>query len=269
MRIETDADEELTALLTSLACRQIEAEQQVADLRAQVAQLVDALQNGHARIGRQIADTREGLAAQSDRIGWLEDESLNAAARTEAVREALRELEIRLIPPAPVPARWWLAVRKAGARVWRLVRHPHLAHRDAELRIVRRCGLFDAAWYLRQNPDVARTGMDPAVHYVRHGARENRRASPRFDTLTARQQLGLGRKANPLVHFYRATRAALRGNPELFDAGFYLAANPDVRASRMDPLDHFLAHGIIEGRRPSRHLTAAQVEQRLGWGGMA
>ena len=36
----------------------------------------------------------------------------------------------------------------------------------------------------------------------------------------------------------------------LFDAAFYLDRNPDVRAARIDPLQHYLAHGAAEGRKP-------------------
>jgi hypothetical protein len=34
---------------------------------------------------------------------------------------------------------------------------------------------FDAAGYLRLNPDVARAGVDAAVHYLEFGCNENRR----------------------------------------------------------------------------------------------
>ena len=36
-------------------------------------------------------------------------------------------------------------------------------------------GLFDAEAYLHENPDVARSGEDPLLHYVRHGLREGRK----------------------------------------------------------------------------------------------
>lgn len=35
--------------------------------------------------------------------------------------------------------------------------------------------LFDAQAYLRNNPDVAEAGLDPFLHFLRHGAREERR----------------------------------------------------------------------------------------------
>lgn len=36
-------------------------------------------------------------------------------------------------------------------------------------------GLFDADWYLCQYPDVARSGLDPLLHYVRFGEKEGRK----------------------------------------------------------------------------------------------
>ena len=45
-------------------------------------------------------------------------------------------------------------------------------------------------------------------------------------------------------------RAALSAIRLLFDRGFYLSAHPDVAASGIDPLDHFLTCGLLEGRSP-------------------
>jgi len=42
--------------------------------------------------------------------------------------------------------------------------------------------LFDSAWYLRRNPDVAEQGLDPLRHYVEHGIAERRDPNPFFDT---------------------------------------------------------------------------------------
>ena len=39
----------------------------------------------------------------------------------------------------------------------------------------------------------------------------------------------------------------------LFDPGYYLAENPDVQGSELDPLTHFVIHGVFEGRRPNSH----------------
>ena len=44
----------------------------------------------------------------------------------------------------------------------------------------------------------------------------------------------------------------------MFDADYYLHANPDVAAAAADPWTHFVDHGIFEGRRPgSPHLSRA------------
>lgn len=80
-------------------------------------------------------------------------------------------------------------------------------------RQIRRSGLFDAEWYRRSYPDVELGGLDPALHYLRHGAAEGRDPGPAFGTRR------------------------------------YEAANPDVRAAGMNALLHFLGNGQFEGRR--------------------
>lgn len=56
-----------------------------------------------------------------------------------------------------------------------------------------------------------------------------------------------------------------KGKPAFFDPDWYLATYPDVAASGMDPLRHFLRHGRHEGRLPCE-LTAALRERDLRWG---
>jgi hypothetical protein len=45
---------------------------------------------------------------------------------------------------------------------------------------------IDSVYYLRENPDVARAGIDPVLHYVLHGENEGRRPCPEFDPLSYR-----------------------------------------------------------------------------------
>lgn len=78
--------------------------------------------------------------------------------------------------------------------------------------LMRRSGLFDPAWYLAHNPDVAQSGVNPYFHFLRHGGTEGRAPGPGFDS-----------------------------------AG-YLAAYPDVRLAGLNPLVHYLRHGRAEGR---------------------
>jgi hypothetical protein len=45
----------------------------------------------------------------------------------------------------------------------------------AELAQLDASGLFEAAWYLVQYPDVRNPELEPLVHFYRHGWRERRR----------------------------------------------------------------------------------------------
>jgi len=80
---------------------------------------------------------------------------------------------------------------------------------------------FDVSFYLAENKDVARSGMDPLYHYLNWGGLEGR--SP------CRQ----------------------------FDGSFYLATYADVTESRINPLLHYLHFGLFEKRLP-RPETATQ-----------
>jgi len=74
--------------------------------------------------------------------------------------------------------------------------------------------LFDAPYYLRNNPDVGASWMPPFLHFLMFGAFE-------------------GRKPNPL-----------------FDPGFYYRANRSTVDETTNPLLHFLITGAAEGRSP-------------------
>jgi glycosyltransferase involved in cell wall biosynthesis len=75
-------------------------------------------------------------------------------------------------------------------------------------RLIRRSKLFDAKWYLRNNPDVGRAGIDPAWHYLHQGWKENRDPSPHFSTKWYRETYLPNQEINPLVHYL------LRGRDE-------------------------------------------------------
>ncbi len=66
-------------------------------------------------------------------------------------------------------------------------------------------GLFDAEYYLAENPDVARLKTDPLIHYLERGAQELRDPHALFD---AKFYMELCRQRgeqpdNPLLHFIR------------------------------------------------------------------
>ncbi len=72
---------------------------------------------------------------------------------------------------------------------------------------------FDVAFYLKHNPDVAKTDLDPLDHFMANGWSEGR--DPNAD----------------------------------FSIREYLDANPDVGAAGVNPFWHYLAAGRAEGRK--------------------
>ena len=81
--------------------------------------------------------------------------------------------------------------------------------------------LFDTAFYLAQNPDVAQAQVNPLLHYINVGWKEGRNPHP------------------------------------LFDTAFYLEQNPDVAQRGLNPLWHYVNFGWHEGRtsRPQSDLS--------------
>lgn len=148
--------------------------------------------------------------------------------------------------------------------------------------------LFDKAYYLANNKDVAAAGVDPFLHFLISGAKEGRNPHPLFEiSYYNSQNPGLEESGvNPLLHFLAAKNPASphplfdmgyyrQHNPDLdqeknnllvhfvtqggregrsphilFDAGYYLHSNPDVAASGVNPLIHFVLYGMREGRNP-------------------
>ncbi|MCB2189921.1 MAG: glycosyltransferase [Deltaproteobacteria bacterium] len=88
--------------------------------------------------------------------------------------------------------------------------------------------VFDSEYYLERNPDVAKSGHDPLVHYLLWGAWE-------------------GRDPHPLFH-----------------SRFYLNRYPDVARSGSNPLTHWLLYGQREGRAPHPLFDAAYYSRSLG-----
>ncbi len=77
------------------------------------------------------------------------------------------------------------------------------AEEQQQLELIRSSPLFDAAWYLRNNHDVAKAGDEPGLHFLRHPTRPTRAPGPDFDTaryLDAHPEV-LEEGINPLVHF--------------------------------------------------------------------
>jgi len=80
-------------------------------------------------------------------------------------------------------------------------------------RKIKKNNLLKKDYYLRYNVDVKLSHMDPILHYIYHGWRENRKPNPQFD------------------------------------GDYYLKKYNDVEKSHLNPLVHYSLYGINEGRK--------------------
>lgn len=107
--------------------------------------------------------------------------------------------------------------------------------------------LFDATYYRERNPGVARSGLDPFLHYAWFGARRDRNPNADFDTAFYRRQSGRTR-LDPLRHYGQVGAAQGLDPSPGFSTSLYLARYPDVVAAGINPLLHFRTDGRAEGR---------------------
>ena len=116
---------------------------------------------------RELPETQENLRVAEEKLNARYGElatmtRLLKAAETQQKKvadDSERMVEINAVLNAT--PRWWALM----PRSWRRSKeHARLKSRS----------LFDAASYLQRYPDVADEGMDPVVHFMRHGRHEGR-----------------------------------------------------------------------------------------------
>jgi GT2 family glycosyltransferase/SAM-dependent methyltransferase len=207
----------------------VEREKQIAQRVASLEQTVAAREEDIARLGDRLDERKKHIAGleevvvERDRlqveISQLKARSsfLNAelTGRTEQLNSVLRSNTWRLTAPLR-------AIGKLRPRSYR-----ELSRMERDQQLIAQSGLFDANWYLSQNPDVAMHLVNPLAHYLQHGAVEGRDPGPTFSS------------------------------------AWYLEQNPDVRAAGFNPLVHYLRFGAAEGRRPSPVAGPANVRQSV------
>lgn len=203
------------------ACLEREAAQ--ADLLRATSGRVDALAG-------ELAEARALVRAQS---AELEEQRGQA--------EALRDARVQTVDLRGALARERLRAAGLQEALWereaRLARQREALHLrlsteerqalDGQVRLLATCPLFDAEWYLAQNPDVQAGGQDAALHYLVHGADEGRSPGPAFD------------------------------------GPWYLEHHPDVASAGWNPLLHYIAHGSSEGRAIRPPQAAAQDDESV------
>lgn len=97
-----------------------------------------------------------------------------------------------------------------------------------DFQLIKKSGLFDAAWYVTQYNVEIRVDESPLSHYIDNGARLGLDPSPYFNT------------------------------------GYYLKSNPDVANVGAQPLIHYVTQGIHEGRLAlPLELASVSTEQSI------
>jgi len=112
--------------------------------------------------------------------------------------------------------------------------------------------VFDAAWYLREYPEIAAQGINPLQHYIERGAREGRNPHPLFDTAWYLAMNPDVRSANinPFEHYIEAGGREGRDPHPIFSSKWYLEQYPNVAAAGLNPLVDYITQGAKERRSP-------------------
>src|SRR5262249_9608661 len=127
----------------------------------------------------EIGALRQALAAWEAKVSSLDaailalhaSRSWRITAPLRAATRRLRRLCYSTVGyPIALAYRTLTTCSLALLRDWRAVR------------AIAGSSFFDCEWYLRMNPDVAASGIDPVWHYVAFGSREGRDPSLSFST---------------------------------------------------------------------------------------
>lgn len=194
-------------------------ERQAAQIEQQAGRLEDA-EHLEKRLTGQLGNASAALAAAHGR-------SAMQAAQVQTLHSdldtAIKLLEMQRSGRTSLGTLLRVTLRRVGIEA--AYRHWFVAPK------IRASGLFDPAYYLARNPDVAAAGIAPLTHYMRHGWRESRDPGAVFST---------------------------RG---------YLSRHADVRMIGANPLTHYVLHGRVEGR--SIVSVAAEARERAQSEGLA
>ena len=108
---------------------------------------------------------------------------------------------------------------------------------------------FSTHLYLDKYPDVRESGINPLVHYLTHGVKENRKLfstrsfAKHISSLSPRVSLEQQEKLSALVHSFGA-----------FQASWYSSTYFDSSLDEEECLAHFLKDGYRKGFDPSRKM---------------
>lgn len=149
---------------------------------------------------------------------------------------------------------------------------------ETQIRQIRASELFDPDWYHARYGDVTLLGIGPEEHYLRIGARLLRDPGPHFSTgyyLTTHADVARS-GMNPLLHFVNNGRAEGRWASsishltaeevtrvrEAFDQRFYMSQVAETEFPVFDALHHYLSLGYKQGLDPTPDFSTSYYLKR-------
>jgi hypothetical protein len=138
----------------------------------------------------ELARAREEQEAVTERQAQVRRSKAKAEKEAEILAKALSDALFRQTREH-ARAKWW---QVGTGRVSR--------HEWEQVQILRQSRFFRPAWYLRENLDVARAGIEPAMHFLRKGHKEGRDPAPSFNVKRYVDKHPEVRRSgtNPLIH---------------------------------------------------------------------
>lgn len=139
----------------------------------------------------ELTKAREDLDAEAEKVARLRRGRAKADREADILAKALSDVLVR-----------HARERLKGRRVKLVDRTLPSSSEWTEVNLLRQSVYFWPGWYLRKNLDVAEAGIEPAVHFLRNGHREDRDPSPNFSLrryLRTHRELE-GKGVNPLLH---------------------------------------------------------------------
>lgn len=236
---QADLKQRIAHLESELAQNDDFARQQQSVAKHRIADLESALTENEADSRRQHADL-------SHRIGYLESELAQRKAEVDDSERALQDARRQVAVLGQEMAALREVARHDVDMLHQAIREANQARDETEEQLQER---------YREIVTLSRKlAMEAAAaETLKRRTERLKRIALTFEAGGAR-----GRFANLLDmimpwrwHLARIRRRMEKGGA--FDGEAYLAANPDVAQAGMDPLKHYLAHGLDENRPLGTH----------------
>ena len=234
----------------ALTAHAAERGQAVNVLSTQLAEKERAMQTLYSQMSEQVAERDRALQSLSTQHSNLEQELIRKNEHMEEREQILHSLNSKLLEIygstawkimqylwririflAPVSSsRERLGKSFVGMLKGKPKKLPSPSSREDEsyyIDLIQSSGLFDRDFYSDRYPDIARSNVDPLLHYLRTGGFEGRDPGPSFSS------------------------------------SFYMSYYEDVKGTGLNPLVHFLKFGKQEGRTVQSEQTIQSLTPQV------